>query len=122
MDKVLVGRRGKSHHNIANSSSRTLASALVSASAVATARSSLLGFTFWRRSLVTQYSQFSKRALDYVYSSCKCHKFGVDFDSEDSKLATSVLKLNESVPESFEGQQFLERRAPALLLCRSLTG
>ena len=35
MDKVLVGRRGKSHHNIANSSSRTLASALVSASAVA---------------------------------------------------------------------------------------
>lgn len=82
----------------------------------------MLGFTFWRRSLVTQYSQFSKRALDYVYSSCKCHQFGVDFDSEYSKLANSVLKLNESVPESFEGEQLLERRAPALLLCRLING
>ena len=68
MDKVLVDRGGKSHHNIANSSSRTLASAFrwYLRPLWQTARSSLLGFTFWRRGLVTQYSQFAKRALDYV--------------------------------------------------------
>lgn len=28
----------------------------------------------------------------FCFSSYKCHQFGVDFDSEDSKLANSVLK------------------------------